>query len=112
GAIVKLKGEHDADTKPGSYGAASLITKVRIILAGVFMNLITALAVLTILALIGMPKLFPNQFTFTGDTKVIKDDVMVGFVEEGSPADKAGIQTRDTLTAFINQNGEAIAIDD
>src|SRR5690606_23171895 len=61
GGFVKLKGEHDADTKPGSYGAASLITKVRIILAGVFMNLITALAVLTILALIGMPKLFPNQ---------------------------------------------------
>src|SRR5665213_2759553 len=57
GGFVKLKGEHDSDTQPGTFGAASLWVKSKIMAAGVVMNLITALALLTILALIGMPKL-------------------------------------------------------
>src|SRR3990167_8766177 len=34
GGFVKLKGEHDADTVKGSYGAASLKNKTKILLAG------------------------------------------------------------------------------
>ena len=43
GGFVKLKGEHDTDTEKGSYGAARTSTKVKIMLAGVAMNLVTAL---------------------------------------------------------------------
>src|SRR5690606_29248618 len=43
GGFVKLKGEHDQDTTKGSFGAASLPTKVKIMLAGVVMNLIAAI---------------------------------------------------------------------
>src|SRR4051812_12803991 len=84
GGFVKLKGEHDSDTEPGSFGAASLWVKSKIMAAGVFMNLITALALLTILALVGMPKLIPNQYTVKSDTKVIADPVVVDKVEAGS----------------------------
>src|SRR4051812_6435128 len=42
GGFVRLKGEHDADKAPGSFGAASLPAKVKIMAAGVAMNLLAA----------------------------------------------------------------------
>src|SRR5690348_9582130 len=43
GGFVRLKGEHDADKGKGTYGAAPLNTKVKIMMAGVVMNLLVAL---------------------------------------------------------------------
>ena len=97
GGFVKLKGEHDSDTGKGSYGAARTRTKVKIMLAGVFMNLVTAWVLFTILALIGMPKLIDNQFTVKSDTKTTKSQVLISYIEPGSPAAKAGLQLRDRL---------------
>ena len=71
GGYVKLKGEHDTDTAKGSYGAADLWTKTKIMGAGVFMNLVTAFLLLMVLAWLGMPKIMDNQFTVASDTKVI-----------------------------------------
>src|SRR6266404_1335836 len=59
--FVKLKGENDSDSRKGSLGAASLWTKSKIMLAGVTMNLLAGLAILTILALVGMPKLLTQD---------------------------------------------------
>lgn len=97
GGFVRLKGESDSAKAKGSFGAASLGTKVKIMLAGVVMNLITAIVLLTFLALIGMPKLFENQFTVESDTKVVQNDVLIGFIEPDSPASQAGLQTTDEL---------------
>ena len=97
GGFVKLKGEHDSDTGKGTYGAARTLTKVKIMLAGVFMNLVTALALFTLLALVGMPRLVDNQFTVKSDTKVVRNEVLVSYVEPNSPAAKAGLQPRDQL---------------
>ncbi len=99
GGFVKLKGEHDSDTTPGSYGAASLRDKVKIMTAGVAMNLATAIGILTLLALIGMPKLVDNQFSVASDTKTIQQSILVAYVEPGSPAERAGIKSRDQLLA-------------
>jgi len=93
GGFVKLKGEHDSDTRKGAFGAASLRGKTKIMLAGVFMNLIVGLVLLTILALTGMPKLLDknygapaDQFTVASDTKIAKQEVLIGSVQTGSPA--------------------------
>src|SRR5487761_1297131 len=73
GGFVKLKGEHDSDERPGSLGAASLWAKTKIMLAGIAMNLIVGLVILTALAFFGMPKLITqqavgqDQFTITSD---------------------------------------------
>jgi regulator of sigma E protease len=98
GGYVRLKGEHDSDTAKGSFGAASLWVKTKIMSAGVVMNLITALVMFTLLALIGMPKLIPDQYTVKGDTQLAARQVLVGYVEPDSPAAKAGLQAQDELT--------------
>lgn len=100
GGFVRLKGEHDMDTKKGTFGAAPLLAKVKIMLAGVVMNLFTAFILLTFLALVGMPKLIENQFTVASDTTISERKVLVGFVEEDSPAQKAGLQLRDELESI------------
>lgn len=100
GGFVRLKGEHDSVRVKGSYGAATLSTKVKIMTAGVGMNLLTAFVLLTGLAWVGMPKLIENQYTVPSDTKVVHSEVMVGYIEDGSPAAKAGLQQRDQLISI------------
>ncbi len=99
GGFVKLKGEHDADTEPGTYGAARLSAKVKVMLAGVGMNLLVAFVLLTILAATGMPKIIDNQFTVSSDTKVVNQTVLVGAVADDSPAAKAGLEQDDELVS-------------
>lgn len=111
GGFVKLKGEHDADTEPGSYGAAPLWAKTKIIVAGVVMNLIVAWLLLTFVSLIGMPKLFDNQFTIASDTKITQQKVLVAYVEPGSPADKAGIKARDQIISITDQQNNMYTVE-
>ncbi len=100
GGFVKLKGEHDSDTEPGTFGAASLTAKSKIMAAGVVMNLVTAYLLLILLALVGIPKLVDSQFTIKSDTKVIKSQIIIGGVEPGSPAAKAGILQADHIVSL------------
>ncbi len=103
GGFVKLKGENDADERKGSLGAASLPVKSKIMLAGVTMNLLVGIGILTLLAIIGMPKLLTqdnigqDQFTVASDTKVVRQQVMVGAIQPGSPAAKAGLRSTDRV---------------
>jgi regulator of sigma E protease len=99
GGFVRLKGEHDADTTKGAYGAASLWNKTRIMAAGVVMNLIAAFVLLTALAWIGMPQLVDNQFTVKSDTKVIPAKTLITEVEKNSPAAQAGFKDGDQILA-------------
>ena len=55
GGFCKLKGESDDAKGKGTYGAASFWAKTKILFAGVFMNLIAAMVIFTLLALVGMP---------------------------------------------------------
>lgn len=103
GGFVRLKGEHDADTARGTYGSASLWNKTRIMVAGVVVNLLVAVLMFTILALIGMPKVIDGQFTVDSDTKVVQNDVLIGLVEEGSPGAKADLQQRDDLVSISSE---------
>lgn len=105
GGFVRLKGENDADKRPGSYGAAPLNVKIKIMTAGVLMNLLVAIIMFTALAWIGMPKLVDNQFTVASDTKVIQEKknqgvVLVGRVPDNTPASKAGIKVDDRIVSF------------
>ncbi len=98
GGFVKLKGENDEDRRPGTFGAATTWVKTKIMMAGVAMNLLTAFVLLTILALVGMPKIIDNQFTISSDTNVVKHQVLAAQIEPGSPADKAGLEQGNQIT--------------
>ncbi len=100
GGFVRLKGENDAANEKGTFGAASLRGKTEIMVAGVLMNLITAVLLLMLLAWLGMPRLIENQFTVASDTKVVSSNVLLVQVEENSPADKAGLQVGDQIRSF------------
>ena len=102
GGFVRLKGEHDAATGKGTYGGASLWAKTQILLAGVAINWLTAVLIFTVLALIGLPQLLPNQFTVASDTKYTQRDVVVAGVVKDSPAEKAGLQGGDKLRRLNN----------
>lgn len=111
GGFVKLKGEHDADTEPGTFGAASLAAKTKIMIAGVVMNLITAFVLLTLLALAGMPQLInransgQDQFTVVSDERVVRQDLLVNYIEKDSPAQKSGLKQLDSVRRIESTNG-------
>lgn len=112
GGFVKLKGEHDADKAPGTYGAAKLSVKVRIMLAGVAMNLVAALVLMTIVAWVGVPQLpssaIGKQFSISSDEHIVRDiqnkgEVLVDRVANSSPAEKAGLKHNDQLIEIAGQ---------
>lgn len=102
GGFVKLKGEHDEDKSSGSYGATSFKKKTIIILAGVVMNFLVAGIILSILSWSGVPKILDNQFAIGSDTKIARHDVLITYVEENSPAQRASIKVGDRLISINN----------
>lgn len=109
GGFVRLKGEHDADTSRGSYGAASLSAKVKIMLAGVGMNLLTAFVLLTFLGFVGLPTIVAGQYTFGNrDVKVVREvehkgEVSVLEVSSDMPAAKSDVRKGDILVSLQGQ---------
>ncbi len=108
GGFVKLKGENDSATSEGSFGAASFGTKTKIMLAGVTMNLLAAFVIFTALAWIGMPQLIDNQYTVKSDTKVIRNDVLAGYIQPGSPASKIGLKPQDKLVSLQSNTSTTV----
>ncbi|HUD10315.1 MAG TPA: M50 family metallopeptidase [Candidatus Saccharimonadales bacterium] len=110
GGFVKLKGEYDSSTKPHGYGVSSTWTKTKILTAGVAMNFLAAFIVLTILAWIGMPQLVNKQFTIKSDTHIVNNEVLVGYIEVDSPAQRAGLTINDRLLAILPSHGKEVTI--
>lgn len=104
GGFVKLQGEYDSADKKGDYGAATYWQKTRILLAGVMMNWVAAIVLFTVLALIGLPKILPNQFTVPGDTETTVEPLKVAAVENDSPAKKAGLKVGDELLLIADSD--------
>ncbi len=111
GGFVKLKGENDSDKRKGSFGAASLKTKVKVMVAGVAMNMLAAFFLFTVIALFGMPKSSlerlpfydKQQFTVASDTKFIKNDTLANYVAPDSPAAAAGLEIGDKVVSIAGE---------
>lgn len=98
GGFCQMKGESDADTEKGSFGAAGFWQKTKILFAGVAMNWLVAILILTVLAWVGMPHFIEGQFKMEGDTKTVVDTpVSIGEVINNSPADKGGLKKGDIV---------------
>lgn len=99
GGFVKLQGEDSADSRPGSFGVASLGAKARVLLAGVAMNLALAYGILLALALTGLPPILPNQFSYGSAAYSQPPQVLAGGIQPGSPAAAAGIKPGETVVS-------------
>ena len=103
GGFVRFQGEHDAAAQKGDYGAMTFWQKTQVLLAGVAVNWVLAAVLLSVLALVGLPKILPNQFTVAADTQLIKRPVELATVAADMPAAKAGLQEGDQIQRFDNQ---------
>ena len=107
GGFCQMKGESDADTEKGSFGAASFWKKTKILFAGVMMNWLVAAVILTILAFVGMPHFIEEQFTMPSDTRVlVKTPVTLTSVVDDSPAKMAGMEAGDIIQQARVLNGD------
>jgi regulator of sigma E protease len=99
GGFVKLQGEHDSASKKGDYGAATYWQKTKILFAGVVVNWVVAAFLLTILALVGLPKIVPNQFSIPSDTQQQTKPVVLSALVANYPAAKAGLKSGDKVSS-------------
>lgn len=99
GGFCQMDGESDADTRKGTFGAASFWSKTKILFGGVAMNWLVAFIIFTILAWTGMPEFLNGQFTIDADTRVESAPVQITSVIDDSPAKEAGLQAGDLIIA-------------
>lgn len=96
GGFVRLKGEDAAETGPGTFGGAKYAVKAKVLLAGVGMNLLTAVVILFGLCMIGIPGLGGTyEPSFLKPTYAQPKQLIITEVVPGSPAAKAGIVRGD-----------------
>ena len=105
GGFCSMKGESDSDTRPHSFGSASLWAKTKILFAGVAMNWLAAFVILTVLAWTGMPTFMDGQFMIDSDSTAQSGIVKVTKVLEDSPAEKGSFKEGDEI---ISINGNPI----
>lgn len=103
GGFVKLQGEHDEDAGKGDYGSLTFWQKTQVLLAGVAVNWVLAALLFSILAVIGIPKMLPNQFYVPSDAQVIKQPVELASVSADMPAAKGGLEQGDVIVRFDGQ---------
>ena len=114
GGFCKMKGDDDFASLKGkelkdrkkksrdgnSFDSASFWVKTKILFAGVFMNFLAACVIMTILAWVGLPKVFPNQFAIESDNRGQEGVVAIAGVIEGSPAEEIGLQEEDEILSL------------
>lgn len=100
GGFVKMQGESDDSRKQGDYGSVSFWAKTKILLAGVLINYIAAFLIFTLLYWIGMPKVLPDQASL--ESHAGGSGAGIAAIQDGSPAQKAGLKTGDRITQVDN----------
>jgi len=101
GGFVKIKGQDGEE--PGdqdSFSAQPIYKRFLILFAGVFMNIILAMALLSIGFMIGLPQNTEN--VHPGGTMEAKK-VQIMEVIAGSPAEKAGVKLGDQVVSINDQ---------
>lgn len=97
GGFCSMDGESDADTRKGTFGAATFWGKTKILFGGVLMNWLAAFVILTVLALTGMPQFINNQFRIESDAHYEVGGVVIASVIDDSPAAAAGFAPGDKV---------------
>lgn len=109
GGFVKLQGENDSANKKGDYGSASFWVKTKILFAGVLVNWLAAVLLLTGLSLTtGIPKVLPQQFSVASDTVTTSSPVKIAILMPDYPAEKAGLKEGDLILRFAGEEVKSV----
>jgi regulator of sigma E protease len=108
GGYVKIFGEDESErAEPRSFGALPVGRRAVIMVAGVTMNLILTVVLLSIVAGVGRPVIVTEENRATARDV----QVMIMYVQPGSPAQSAGIARGDELVR-IQSEGSTLEVSD
>jgi regulator of sigma E protease len=110
GGFVRLKGEDSGDERPGTFGGAKYAVKAKVLLAGVGMNLLTAIVILYALCVTGLPALGAGfEPAFLKSSYAQPKQLILAEVEPKSPAEQAGLKRGDFV---LSANGTKLETDE
>ncbi len=111
GGFVKILGENGENTEGGSFRSKSFWARLSVLLAGVVMNMLLAMLLLSIVFGIGVPTVVDGPGVGIRDVKVQIIDLA-----KGSPAEQAGIKIGDAIRSVqgepVDSVAEAVALVD
>jgi len=90
GGFVRIRGEDDGDVSEGSFHGSAMWKKIAVIVAGVTMNMVMAIVLLTIVFSVGTMRI--DTTDHRGDQRI----TVAGVVADG-PASKADIKEGDVI---------------
>lgn len=97
GGFVKIYGEDGQDSdNPKSFASKSAWQRFKILIAGVSMNVILAIILLSGGYIVGLPSIVEEPSSFSGPTKV-----QIVEIAPGSPAEESGLRIGDTIKEFL-----------
>ncbi len=106
GGFVKILGEDGQETdNRKSFAARGVGIRALVVAAGIIMNYVLAVVLLTIVSAVGVRSAVDQGETLPSYATVGPSVVTVAVVEKTSPADQAGVRPGDTITAV---NGQAV----
>lgn len=99
GGFVKIKGESgDYRFDPDSFASKPIWKRFAVLIAGVAMNMVLAVMLLSIGFMIGMPSVIDGN---TSDSaRISAEEITIMSVLEGSPAAEAGVITGDAIASI------------
>ncbi|PWB38960.1 MAG: RIP metalloprotease RseP [Parcubacteria group bacterium] len=100
GGFVKIRGENGEDEDPRSFASQPTWRKSIIISAGVIMNLLLAIVLLTVVFYAGIPQILSRD---TDLNQVKNHEVIIADVVSGSPANLVGIAVGDRVLEISGQ---------
>lgn len=106
GGFVKIKGEDGSDCEdPESFSSKPAWQRAIILVAGVTMNMVLAIVLLSVGFGFGLPTALPDSRAELGPLANIRDpQVAITLVTNGSPAAAAGFQAGDIITDIDGVN--------
>lgn len=87
GGFTRMLGEEDPGA-PGSLASKSKRVRIAVLTAGALMNVLLAILVFAVMFMLGVPRV------------IASDNVMVGDVAPGSPAEAAGLRIGDIIVSI------------
>lgn len=97
GGFVKIKGEEGEDINdPDSFAQKSILARGVVLSAGVFMNIVFAMVMLTILFILGTPQILDDR-ELPPSARISNEHIRILNVLEESPAARAGIEVADIV---------------